>query len=213
MRNVQDSRFPGDCCVLFWDGGLSITADMLPPSLSRWPQKNWLNKYLDNISCCRLPGVGKLISLTDGHSLNFGYIYLAHKQIMLSSNFVVIWICCKYTKYWRLSVLILCYDAHCKTRCKLAPCWGDGRDARRRWWWTRGHWSLPLVPRCTMVKYGGGWDDWREDSGHQQLDAAPGTMEISAARTRSHSEATAQFLHSNPVSLSLLHSQYEAYLR
>ena len=91
MRNVQDSRFPGDCCVLFWDGGLSITADMLPPSLSRWPQKNWLNKYLDNISCCRLPGVGKLISLTDGHSLNFGYIYLAHKQIMLSCNLVVIW--------------------------------------------------------------------------------------------------------------------------
>ena len=91
MWNVQDSRFPGDCCVLFWDGGLSITADMLPPSLSRWPQKNWLNKYLDNISCCRLPGVGKLISLTDGHSLNFGYIYLAHKQIMLSCNLVVIW--------------------------------------------------------------------------------------------------------------------------
>ena len=204
MWNVQDSRFPGDCCVLFWDGGLSITADMLPPSLSRWPQKNWLNKYLDNISCCRLPGVGKLISLTDGHSLNFGYIYLAHKQIMLSCDLVVIWSGASWKQKQIYKILtppcpdIVCYDAHCKTRCKLAPCWGDGRDARRRWWWTRGHWSLPLVPRCTMVKYGGGWDDWREDSGHQQLDAAPGTMEISAARTRSHSEATAQFLASNP---------------
>ena len=167
MRNVQDSRFPEDCCVLFWDGGLSITADMLPPSLSRWPQKNWLNKYLHNISCCRLFGVGKLISLTDGHSLNFGYIYLAHKQIMLSSNLVT----CSNLEwsFMETGANIQNIDA---SLCRYCVLWCTLQNAVQigavlRWRpWRAVQVTLPLVPRCTVVKYGGGWDDWREDSGH-----------------------------------------------
>ena len=164
MWNVQDSRFPEDCCVLFWDGGLSITADMLPPSLSRWPQKNWLNKYLHNISCCRLLGVGKLISLTDGHSLNFGYIYLAHKQIMLSSNLVVIWSGASWKREQIYKILTpLC--RYCVLCCTLKNAVQIGAVLRWRPW-RAAQVTLPLVPRCTVVKYGGGWDDWREDSGH-----------------------------------------------
>ena len=35
---------------MLWDRASSIKSDMLPPSLSRLPQKNWLNKYLHNFS-------------------------------------------------------------------------------------------------------------------------------------------------------------------